>query len=134
MIVQSLWVPGLVPNLNDLLDAKSRGGRGRKGKGAAWNPYNELKAAYCGRVALLARAGGLVPMAHASFTFAVVEANRKRDPDGFCAGAAKFGLDGLVLAGVIKSDGWKHVLGLSFAPWTVGRDVGVRITLEGEAL
>jgi len=39
------------------------------------------------------------------------EPNKRRDPDNFIGGGRKLILDGLVMAGVLKNDGWKNVAG-----------------------
>jgi len=60
------------------------------------------------------------------FRFIFSEKNRRRDPDNIL-GAVKFIMDGLVAAGVIENDGWKHVLSLEFEFRVAdpGEDVGV---------
>lgn len=37
------------------------------------------------------------------------EQDRRRDPDNVAAGGRKLVLDGLVLAGVLKGDGWRYI-------------------------
>lgn len=102
-MLASLWIPGPLPGLNDLIAAaKGAGGRGRAYsvlkrdwtaviKGIA---HREKTPAFPGRVMLF---------------FHWFEKDKRRDPDNVAAGGRKIVLDGLVAAGVLKGDGWRHV-------------------------
>jgi hypothetical protein len=115
-----LWIPRRAPNLNDLIRAK-----GHKGP-----VYNRLKQSWADTVALVARCYH-TPISRCSVHFELVEENTRRDPDNIAAGTAKLVLDGLVKAGVLDGDGWKHIAGLSFS-WRVGAPAGVRVVLTEE--
>jgi len=115
------WIPGPLPNLNEVLSAaKGYGGRGFG--------YAKLKRQWTQTVSLHALAAGLKHMDRACFEFRWVESNQKRDPDGIAAGGRKVIFDGLVLARVLDNDGWKQIAG-----WTdtfeVGPKPGVEITI-----
>ncbi len=122
-----LFIPRLAPNLNDLIRARGRHGQ----------VYNRLKQSWAETItAITARHildGGAFGIGRCSVHFELVEQNTRRDPDNIASGTAKLVLDGLVKAGVLEGDGWKHIAGLSFS-WRVGSPVGVRVTLtETEA-
>lgn len=123
-VTQALWIPGPLPGENEIIAAaKGFGGRGYG--------YSKLKRELTERIALLARAAKLRPMAAAHLTFEWREPSKRRDPDNFSAGGRKFALDGLVAAGVLPGDGWAHVLGFS-ETWTVDKSrPGVLVTLAG---
>ena len=101
-----------------------------KGAGGTGRAYSRMKAKQTDAIAWAALAAKLprftVPV-HIAFRF--VEKDRRRDPDNVAAGARKMILDGLVLAGVLKGDGWAHVAG-----WTdtfeVGDQPGVSVTIS----
>jgi hypothetical protein len=117
---QYLWVPGPLPGANEALAAC----RQARGKGSA---YSNMKRAYTLMVMGLAKKAKLTPVDHADIDFVWVERNRKRDKDNVRF-AAKFCIDGLVKAGVLKGDGWAHVgsLGDKFA---VGSSPGVHVEI-----
>jgi Holliday junction resolvase RusA-like endonuclease len=123
-VVIELFIPRLAPNLNDLIRARGQHGQ----------VYNRLKASWADTVTLcVLRHGYVDTFPRCSVHFELVEQNTRRDPDNIAAGAAKLVLDGLVKAGVLEGDGWKHIEGLSFS-WRVGSPVGVRVVLtETEA-
>lgn len=105
----SLFVPGPLPSLNDLIDAaKGSGGRGKA--------YAKLKKQWCETVwayALQARIHKPGPFARPVFlTFLWVERDTARDKDNIAA-AKKFLIDGLVLARVLQDDTWGWVQGFS---------------------
>ena len=57
------------------------------------------------------------------------EPNKRRDPDGFCAGGAKVVIDALKTAGVLDNDGWRHIVGLRHT-WSVDATrPGVLVTI-----
>jgi hypothetical protein len=59
-----------------------------------------------------------------------VEINKKRDPDNFVF-AKKFVLDGMVKAGIIDGDGWKHIDSFGKESWEARPDTngGVIVTV-----
>ena len=118
-----LWLPMRAPNLNDLIRAH----------GQHAQVYNRLKKRWADLVALCigarpirVRFGEGNP---AKVHFELVEPDQRRDPDNIASAAAKLILDGLVKAGVLEGDGWKHIAGLSFS-WRVGSPAGVRVVLS----
>lgn len=121
-----LWIPCRAPNLNDLIRASER----------HHHAYDKLKKQWANLVMLtvFAHPSPQVLLGRrCSVHFELVEQNTRRDPDNIASGTAKLVLDGLVKAGVLEGDGWKHIAGLSFS-WRVGSPVGVRVVLtETEA-
>lgn len=105
-----LWIPGRLPSLNKLLDAKST----QKGN---WNSYNDLKCQWFGQIRLLIVAKRVQPVGPGYFTFLFCEPDMRRDPDNVAAGGVKLLFDSFVGAEVMAGDGWKHVLGFT-AHWT----------------
>jgi len=74
--------------------------------------YHDLKTTWTDAVSVLCRAQRLrrlSPMYAARFLFVWHEPDRKRDPDNVAAGGRKLILDGLVAAGVLETDGARHV-------------------------
>jgi len=102
---QYLWVPGPLPGANEALAAC----RQTRGKGSA---YSQLKKTWSELVASSAAASKIKPVDRADIKFHWFERDRKRDKDNIRF-AAKFVLDGLAKAGVLKGDGWKYVGNLS---------------------
>lgn len=101
-VTASLWVPGQMPGLNDLIAAA----KGFGGRGVA---YAKLKKQWTETVWGLAKRERLPYFERASFAFEWRESSRRRDPDNVAAGGRKIILDGLVLANVLPGDGWAHV-------------------------
>lgn len=98
-----LWVAGPLPGLNELIGAA-------KGAGGVGRHYAKLKKAWTVTVWALARQAGIPPFpGRVVFHFRWYERDRRRDPDNVAAGGRKLILDGLVMAGVIKGDGWNVV-------------------------
>jgi len=95
-------IEGRFPGMNEIVTAAKRG-RGR------YQPYAEMKKYYT----LLAyreacKLGGYDKI---KITFKWYEPNSRRDIDNICAGA-KFILDGMVKAAVIKDDSQRYVKGI----------------------
>lgn len=123
-MVIELFIPRLAPNLNDLVRAAKHHRQA----------YNRIKESWADTIASAVLDHGYVDtFPRCSVHFELVEQNTRRDPDNIASGTAKLVLDGLVKAGVLEGDGWKHIAGLSFS-WRVGSPVGVRVVLtETEA-
>ena len=119
--MNTLWVPGPTPGMNELIDAA----KGTGGRGAA---YARIKRTWTDTIVLLARAAKLEPVERARLVFDWFEPKRNRDPDNIAAGGRKLILDGLVKAKVLPGDGWKHVVGWSDY-FEVGDKPGVLVTL-----
>lgn len=123
VIHNAFFIPGKVPSLNELLDAK--GGTAprvqsiimrhlpKKGKarGARFDAYNDLKQDWKHRT-IKAIGSPFVIVKQAYFGYVVVEPGTKRDPSNICSSAIKFIEDGIVAAGVMANDGWSDVLGI----------------------
>lgn len=123
VIHNAFFVPGKVPSLNELLDAK--GGTApkvasiimrhlpKKGKqrGARFDAYNNIKQDWKRRT-IDAIGTPFVRVKACYFGYLVVEQEKRRDPSNICASAIKFIEDGIVEAGVMSDDGWKNVLGI----------------------
>jgi len=105
--MNTLWIPGKLPGLNEIIRARSS-----RGNGVA---YTSMKKALTKEISDLAKYGRLKPMASAYFTYLHFERTRQRDPSNFCSGVSKFVEDGLVHAKVLGNDGWRHILG--FTHW-----------------
>jgi hypothetical protein len=104
-MTQSFWIPGKLPALNEVLEAA-------KGAGGSGARYSKLKATWTEFVWAHAKAARLKPMVgRVRLRFEWREANRRRDPDNVAAAGRKVILDGLVMAGVLGGDGWRHIAG-----------------------
>lgn len=115
---QTLWIPGRLPGLNEVIAAaKGAGGRG--------HAYAKMKRDLGELVWALAKAARLRPVTRARLAFRWVEKDRRRDPDNVSSAGRKFILDGLVKAGVLPGDGWAAVAG-----WSDAFEVGVKHGVE----
>lgn len=124
-----LWIPGPLPGLNDLIDARMvQGGAGRHGK--RWNAYSDLKAKWEMRIYTYVTQQRF-PRLDGAFYYAYVirEPNKRRDPSNVIAGAVKIIEDGL--KGTLKraQDGWKHVAGIEPYVLEVTKDIPPGVTL-----
>lgn len=101
--IATLWVPGPLPGMNELIAAaKGSGGRGYR--------YAAIKRQWRNNVHLLALEARLPKFpGRVVMTWEWLERDRRRDPDNIAAGGRKLVLDGLVAAGVLKGDGWRYV-------------------------
>lgn len=128
---QHIWLPGRVPGLNELNNARM--GAGEQGKGGRrWNRYSDIKRQFQEKVALCVRAQGVRPMEHANFHYLILEENRRRDPSNILAGAMKLVEDGLQKAGILPGDGWDQVYSIH-PHWRVivkGEVAGVFVVLQ----
>lgn len=123
VIHNAFFVPGKVPSLNELLDAKG-GTQDKKkllilrhlptkGKRVPqWvHAYNDIKQSWKRRT-IAAIGTPFVRIQASYFGYVVVEQDRRRDPSNICSSAIKFIEDGIVEAGVMRDDGWDNVLGI----------------------
>ena len=94
-----LIIPGRLPGLNDMTDAARR------------NRYEsaKMKKKYTELVAWCAKAAKLPRMEKIDLAITWYEPNKRRDKDNIMAGGLKMILDGLVVACVIKNDGWSEI-------------------------
>jgi Holliday junction resolvase RusA-like endonuclease len=106
-------IPGQLPDQNEII-AESKKGRGR------WQPYNDMKQEHTNKVAWIAKTDIKKEFKKIDIVIRWVCPNRKKDKDNIMAGT-KFILDGLVLAGIIKNDGWKQVGDIDHR-WAVDKD------------
>lgn len=125
---QELWIPGPLPGLNELLDARMRTGLTKNGK--RWNAYSKLKKQWDQRVGMHARSQGFRPVRSAQFEYVVREPNRRRDPSNIVSGAVKLIEDGLQEAGLLEGDGWKNVLSYR-SSWEISDEPGVLVRVIG---
>ena len=96
-------IPGQLPDLNRIIDASKR----------HWGGYAREKRRYTRQVALLAQAAGLGPISRPiSIKFTWICKDRRKDKDNVRVGA-KYILDGLVEAGVLRGDGWSQNQGFT---------------------
>lgn len=142
VIHNAFWVPGKVPSLNELLDAKGGVPAKResiimrhlpkkgKGRAAQYNLYNDLKQSWKRRT-ITAIGAPFVRVLSAYFGYVVVEETVRRDPSNICSSAIKFIEDGIVEAGVMSNDGWDNVLGIR-VHWIhrKGRDPGIYVVMS----
>lgn len=89
-------IPGELPDLNTIIDESKK----------HWAEYNRMKKEYTEMVAWLAKGKGKFKKINLDITW--VCKDRRKDKDNIAAGV-KFILDGLVMAGVIKNDGWNQI-------------------------
>lgn len=109
---QKLFIEGPLPGMNEIIELAKKSGNRRGAK--CWNGYAEMKKTWGEIVKLTALAQKIKPVsARVWIDYVWYEPNRKRDPDNVCAGGRKLILDGLVHAGVLQGDGWKHISGHS---------------------
>lgn len=100
-----LTIPGTLPNLNDYIAAE----RTNRHKGAKMKADSGNIVAVAIRQCLRGvRIEGPVFM---EYTW--VEPSRRRDKDNISSFGRKVIQDTLVQCGVLKDDGWKHVVGFS---------------------
>lgn len=97
-----LTIPGLLPGLNEYVDAE-RGAKG-KYKAAAMKKQAENVIGYMIKTQLRGVRFTRPVVIHYTWS----EPNRRRDKDNI-AFAKKFIQDSLVHAGVLQNDGWKHI-------------------------
>jgi Holliday junction resolvase RusA-like endonuclease len=95
-------IPGELPDLNTIIAESKRG----KGK---WQPYNDMKQEYTNIVAWIAKSEIKKQLKKIDLEITWICKNRRKDKDNIMAGGLKMILDGLVVAGVIKNDGWSEI-------------------------
>ena len=95
-----ITIPGELPGLNEVI-AMSKSHYGR---------YSQSKRRHTETVAWLAKQ--LPAMERADIAIHWHCKSKRRDKDNIATGA-KYVLDGLVMAGVIRTDGWKHIGGIT---------------------
>lgn len=94
-------IPGELPAMNQLIGAANK---------SRWS-YNDLKREWTERIAMEARVSRLPRVQRALVRCHWYVRSKRRDPDNIAAGI-KLILDGLVMAGVLPGDGWRHIAGI----------------------
>lgn len=131
MTIHQLWIPGPLPGLNEIIDAKGTISKARGKGGKRWDGYQDLKAQWGQKVAIYARVAnfGRITQPVECF-YEIREPNRRRDPSNFVAGAVKIIEDALQEAGLLENDGWAQIVGIH-PKWTVDeRKPGVLLTVR----
>ena len=126
---QTLTIPMILPNLNDLLTSASKGDVHRRYR-STFNGYHQIKTQYGADLVLYIRKANVQPVARAIVHFTWIELNRMRDPDNVSGAGRKLILDALVDAGILPNDGWAHVAGLTDTFCVDRAAAGVRVELE----
>jgi hypothetical protein len=107
----TVWIPGPLPGLNEIIRAKGASGA-PGGKGRRWNAYGALKKEWEAKIIAAVRKATTYRFeAPVSLGFHWVEASRRRDQDNIAAGGRKLCLDSFVASGLLPGDGWRHVRG-----------------------
>ncbi len=120
MTKYNFFIPGRLPGMNDIV----KEARGNKYASAMQKKkYTQLVADV---VRLTFRKYGSMGKVWINFTW--IERNRMRDPDNVSVGK-KFILDGLVLAGLLKGDGWANIVCFT-DKWEVGKEPGVYVEIR----
>jgi len=116
----SFFIPGRFPGMNEMI----REARGNK------YASNELKQNFTTMVYTAIRVAfrNYELMEKVWVTCTWVEKDRRRDPDNIVVGK-KFIMDGLVLAGLLKNDGWNQIAGFTDT-WEVGKEPGVWVSIS----
>ena len=119
---QDFFIPCILPNMNDIIEAAKKGRRG-------YQPYALMKAEYelliraCIKKAKIKTVVGPVELA-----LCWREKHQRRDLDGITAGL-KFICDALVQTGILNGDGWKQIRGLHHDFCVNPKAPGVYVTI-----
>ena len=124
---EALWIPGHMPDLNELLTAKATVYNSKSHK--RQNRYGTLKSTWCGKIAMLAHLQLQKKYERAEIRYVFYEDNKKRDPSNFSFGAIKFIEDALVDANIIPGDGWKNIAKFTIE-WHVGKPSGIAVFIR----
>ncbi len=100
-----LIIPGTLNNLNDYIAAE----RANRYRGAKMKADNEKSVV----AAVMQCMRGVKIERPVFMEYTWFEKNRRRDLDNISSFGRKVVQDALVIAGVLKDDGWKHVVGFS---------------------
>lgn len=100
-----LIIPGTLNNLNDYIAAE----RANRYRGAKMKADNEKSVV----AAVMQCMRGVKIERPVFMEYTWFEKNRRRDLDNISSFGRKVVQDALVSAGVLKDDGWKHVVGFS---------------------
>ena len=94
----SITIPGELPSMNEIVDASK----------LHYMEYSNMKKENTELVAWIAKSKINKELKKIDLDIIWYCKNRMKDKDNIAAGV-KFILDGLVVAEVIKGDGWKHI-------------------------
>lgn len=100
-----LTIPGTLPNLNDYIAAE----RTNRHKGAKMKAGSGNVVAVAIRQCMM----GVRIEKPVFMEYTWIEPSRRRDKDNISSFGRKVIQDALVNTGVLKGDGWKHVVGFS---------------------
>ncbi|MEG3071052.1 MAG: Holliday junction resolvase [Peptococcaceae bacterium] len=89
-------IPGDLPDLNEIIEAAK----------SHYMVYAAMKKVHTEKVAWVAKSAGRFKKVDVAIRW--VCKDRRKDKDNIIAGT-KFILDGLVVAGVLPNDGWRHI-------------------------
>ena len=92
-------IPGELPDLNQII-AESKN---------HWGSYSSMKKANTQLVAFCTKQATKRKYKKIDLDITWYCKNKRKDKDNIMAGGLKMILDGLVVAGVIKNDGWAHI-------------------------
>lgn len=97
-MTEKLIIPGELPGLNEIIETSK----------THWAKYANEKKYLTENIALLAKSKIKKKYEKVNLTFVWYCKNKRKDKDNIIAGQ-KFIIDALVLAGVIKNDGWNEI-------------------------
>ena len=130
IVVQSFFVPGPLPGLNDMLAAKRV--RYRRSRHDGYSRLkNEIEEQIAGIIRYEARLSPIRQHLPVEIEFTWRERHGRRDPDNIRAGA-KFILDALVRTGILPDDSQRVIAGLRdiFTRISPGQTAGVVVTIR----
>lgn len=128
-ISQTLWYPGSLPGLNELIAARMRRATKSGKRKKWWNAYSEVKRQAEQNIALAILRCKLRPVSCGVFHYHFACFALRRDPSNLAAGAIKLIEDSLVGAGILPNDGPKQVLGI-VQTFSLDRErPGIRVTI-----
>lgn len=93
----TIVIPGELPDLNTIINESKK----------HWASYSTMKKENTEMVAWLAKGKGKFKKIDLEITWYCKD--KRKDKDNIMAGGLKMILDGLVVAGVIKNDGWSEI-------------------------
>ena len=117
---QKLTICGELPDLNQIIAASKQ----------HWARYHAFKKKYTQFVAMIARMQ-LVPVVEYPVRIEIAWfcKDRRCDPDNV-AHAKKYILDGLVSAGILKSDGFKHICSFTDSFFVDKENPRIEVTIQ----
>ena len=122
VIKYNFFIPGRLPGMNEII------GEARKSKFASADQKGKQTQRIGWHIgAALFHYKPIKPMKKVWVDLKWMEKDRRRDPDNIVAGK-KFIMDGLVLSGLLKNDGWSQIAGFTDT-WEVG-ELGVWVEVR----